>query len=110
MSVFSTAFLTIIFDSYIFSMVVKLTNVTPPHKKGWKKDPGSYHPVSLTLVSGKFMEQIILSASSWHLQVKQGIRPSQRRFRKDTSSLSSLISSYDQVTCQVDEGKAVDAV
>jgi len=40
----------------------------------------------------------------------QGIRPSQHGFIKDRSCLTNLISFYDQVTCLVDEGKAVDVV
>ncbi|GAB0183681.1 mitochondrial enolase superfamily member 1 [Grus japonensis] len=58
----------------------KLVNVTSIYKKGQKEDPGNYRPVSLTLVLGKVMEQIILSAITWH------------------------------VTHLVDEGKAVDVV
>ena len=34
----------------------KLANVMPIFKKGWKDDPGSYRPISLTSVSGKVME------------------------------------------------------
>ena len=44
----------------------RLANVTPIYKKGRKEDPGNYRPVSLTLVLGKVMEQIILSAIIWH--------------------------------------------
>ncbi|GAB0196940.1 hypothetical protein GRJ2_002159300 [Grus japonensis] len=56
------------------------------------------------------MEQIILSAITWHIQDNKVIRPSQHGFTKGRSCLTNLISFYDQVTCLVDEGKAVDVV
>jgi len=40
----------------------------------------------------------------------QGIRPSQHGFKTERSCLTNLISFYDQVTCLVDEGKAVNGV
>lgn len=40
----------------------ELANVMPICKKGQKEDPGNYRPVSLTLLLGKVIEQIILSA------------------------------------------------
>jgi len=43
-----------------------------------------------------------------HVQDNQGIRPSQHGCIKGRSCLTNLISFYDQVTCLVDEGKAVD--
>ncbi|RMC06634.1 hypothetical protein DUI87_16072 [Hirundo rustica rustica] len=88
----------------------KPDNVTPIHKKGAKEDPGNYRPISLTSVPGKIMEQFILSAITQNLQDGQGIRPSQRGFRRGRSCLTNLISFYDQVTRLVDVGKAVDVV
>ncbi|KAK4827998.1 LOW QUALITY PROTEIN: hypothetical protein QYF61_022775 [Mycteria americana] len=88
----------------------RLANVTPIYKKGRKNNKGNYRPVSLTSVPGKVMEQIILTAITWHVQVKQVIRPSQRGFMKGRSCLNNLISFYDKVTRLVDEGKAVGVV
>ncbi|KAK4829712.1 hypothetical protein QYF61_006087 [Mycteria americana] len=56
------------------------------------------------------MEQIILSAITWHVEDNQGIKPSQHGFRKGRSCLMNLISFYDKVTHLMDEGKAVDVV
>jgi len=88
----------------------KIANVTAIYKKGQKEDPGNYRPSSLTLVPGKIMEQFILSALTGHVKDNQGIRPSQHGFMKGRSCLTSLISFYDQLTCLVDEGKAVDVI
>ncbi|TRZ15396.1 hypothetical protein HGM15179_011710 [Zosterops borbonicus] len=88
----------------------KMASVTPIHKKGGKEDPSNYRPVSLTSVPGKIMEQFILSVITQHLQAVQGLRPSQHRFRRGRSCLTNLISLYDQVTCLVEAGRAVDVV
>ncbi|GAB0181455.1 mitochondrial enolase superfamily member 1 [Grus japonensis] len=88
----------------------KLANVMSIHKKSQKEDLGNYRCVSLTLVLGKVMEQIILSAITWHVQDNQVIRPSQHGFMKVRSCLINLISFYDKVTRLVDEGEAVDVV
>jgi len=88
----------------------RITSVTPVYKKGWKEDPRNYRPVSLTSVPGKIMEWFILSALTGHVKNNQGIRPSQHGLMKGRSCLTNLISFCDQVTCLVDEGKAVDVV
>ncbi|KAJ7397776.1 hypothetical protein BTVI_131999 [Pitangus sulphuratus] len=54
------------------------------YKKRWKEDLGNYRPVSLTLVPGKVMEQIILCVIMQHTQDNQGIRPTQHWFVKDS--------------------------
>ncbi|KAK4826994.1 hypothetical protein QYF61_013094 [Mycteria americana] len=65
----------------------RLANVTPIYKKVRKEEPGNYRPVSLTLVLGKIMEEVILSAIMRRVQDNQ-----------------------DKVTCLVDEEEAVDVV
>ncbi|KAK4819966.1 hypothetical protein QYF61_016120 [Mycteria americana] len=85
-------------------------DVTSIFKKRRKEDPGNYRPASLTSVLGKLMEEIILSAITWHVEDNQGIKPSQHGFRKGRSCLTNLISFYDKVTRLMDEGKAVDVV
>ncbi|KAJ7417025.1 RNA-directed DNA polymerase from mobile element jockey-like protein [Pitangus sulphuratus] len=76
----------------------------PIYKKGQKEGPGSYMPVSVTLVLGKVMEQIILNAVMQHLEDNQGLRPRQHRFRKGRFFLINLICFYDQVTHLVGKG------
>lgn len=49
--------------------------MTAIYKEGWKEDLGNYWPVSLTSVLGMLMEEITLSAITWHVQDKQVIRP-----------------------------------
>ncbi|PKU46073.1 rna-directed dna polymerase from mobile element jockey-like [Limosa lapponica baueri] len=91
-------------------MDIRLANVMPIYKKGQKKDPWNYRPASLTLVPGKVMQQIVLSAIPQHIQDNLEIRHSQHGFMKDRSCFTNPISFYHKVTCLVDEGKAVDVV
>lgn len=42
------------------------TNVTPVLKKGKKEDPGNHRLVSLALIPGKVIEQLILQTISRH--------------------------------------------
>ncbi|KAK4823892.1 hypothetical protein QYF61_007957 [Mycteria americana] len=96
-----------------FSIIYQQSWLTGEVPVDWrtakKEDPGNYRPVSLTSVPGKLMEQIILSAITWHVENNQGIKPSQHGFRKGRSCLTNLIF-YNKVACLMDEGKAVDVV
>ncbi|RMB98957.1 hypothetical protein DUI87_24502 [Hirundo rustica rustica] len=74
----------------------KLANVTPIHKKGGKEDPGNYRPVSLTSVPGKIMEQFILSLIMQNLQDGQGLRPSERGFRRGRKALQRDLEQLDE--------------
>ena len=80
-------------------------NVSPVFKKGKKEGP-----VSLTSISGKAMEQLILEAISKHVENKKVVRSTQHRFSKGKSCLTSLIALCDGTTDCTDEKRAVDVV
>lgn len=84
--------------------------MTSVYKKGRKEDPGNYRPVSLILVLGKLMEQIVLSTIPQRFQDKQVSRPSHHEFINARSCLANLIPFEDKVMLSVDKGKAVDVV
>jgi len=86
-------------------------SVTPIFKKGKKEDPGNYRLVSLTSISGKVMEQLILEVIIKQVVGEQKLmRSSQHGFSKGKSCLTNLIAFYDGMTGWVDEGRAVDVV
>jgi len=85
-------------------------SVTPIFKKGKEEDPGNYRLVSLTAITGKVMEQLILEVIIKQVEEKKVIRSSQRGFTKGKSCLTNLITFYDGMTGWVDEGRAVDVV
>lgn len=58
-------------------------------------------------VTGKTMEQIILGATMQHIQENQDIRPSQHGFVKGRPAWPTWSPFFDQITCLVDEGKAL---
>ncbi|GAB0205522.1 hypothetical protein GRJ2_003017800 [Grus japonensis] len=58
-------------------------NVTLVFKKGKKEDPGNYRTVSLTSITGKVMEQLILGVTSKHVEENKVIGDGQHGFTRE---------------------------
>ena len=80
--------------------------VVPVYKKGNKKDPGNYRPVSLTCICSKIMEHIIYSCMFDHLNHFQALRDEQHGFRRHRSCETQLISTvHDLAQCLNQRGQ-----
>ena len=83
-------------------------NVTPIFKKGSKSDPSNYRPISLTSIPCKIMEAILKKNIVKHLDVNELLLTSQHGFRSNRSTTTSLLSFFEDITAEHDEGNNVD--
>ena len=80
--------------------------MVPVYKKGNKKDPGNYRPVSLSYICSKIMEHIIYSCLFDHLNHFQALRDEQHGFRRHRSCETQLISTvHDLAQCLNQRGQ-----
>ena len=84
----------------------KTASVTALFKKGSKKDPLNYRPVSLTCIISKVYEKFVRRHILEHVETK--IHTSQHGFVERKSCLSNLLESVDLVLELLEEGAPVD--
>ena len=90
----------VLLNQETLSDIWKSALVVPVYKKGNKKDPGNYHPVSLTCICSKIMEHIIYSCLFDHLYHFKVLRVEQHGFRQHRSCKTQFISTvYDFALC-----------
>ena len=88
----------------------KEANITPLFKKGSRKKPENYRPVSLTSVVCKLLETLIRDHTVEFLVKHKLINTSQYGFLKARSCLINLLCFLEEITKWVDDGSPVDVV
>ena len=85
----------------------KHAEVVPIFKKGSKKDPNNYRPVSLTSTCCKIMEKLIRDQISDYMEQYQLLSTSEHGFR---SCCTQLLESVHEITDALDNKTPVDIV
>ena len=88
----------------------KHAEVVPIFKKGSKKDPNNYRPVSLTSTCCKIMEKLIRDQISDYMEQYQLLSPSQHGFRSGRSCCTQLLESVHEITDALDNRTPVDII
>ena len=87
-----------------------LVLISPVHKGGSRAEPAQYRPVALTSHIIKVFERVVRRALVTHLEA-QGLLPmDQHGFREQRSTLTQLLSHWDQVLDHLEHGEAVDVI
>ena len=84
--------------------------ISPVHKGGSRGLPGNYRPVALTSHIMKMFERVIRRWLVAHLEENNLLPDGQHGFRAKRSCLTQLLSYWDNILDQMEEGKGVDAV
>jgi hypothetical protein len=88
----------------------KEANITAIFKKGSKKEPANYRPVSLTSHVGKILEKIIKDELVAYLEENKLLYDTQHGFRGRRSCLTNLLGFLEAVADEVDHGRPVDSL
>ena len=88
----------------------KHAKITPIFKKGSRRKPGNYRPISLTSQPCKVLERIVRKHIIEHLEACDLISNNQHGFVRQRSCQTNLLEALEDWTRLVDEGNALDIV
>ena len=88
----------------------KIADVTPIFKKGDKKCPENYRPISLTSVVCKILESLIRDRIEAHLRDCDMLSNKQYGFLKGRSTILQLLKVFDNISEIIDTGVPVDII
>ena len=86
------------------------TGTVVPIKKGSRKEPGNYRPVSLTAIPCKILEAVIRDRLMTHLIDEQLLHNDQHGFRPRRSCTSQLLEVLEDWSRSIECGESVDAL
>ena len=84
--------------------------VTPIYKKGDKRKPNNYRPVSLTSTSCKMMESFIRDVIVDHMDRHELYTDNQYGFRKGRSCNTQLLDVSEDWYKELDSGRSIDCI
>lgn len=88
----------------------KHANVKPLFKKGSKKSPSNYRPVSLTSICCKSMERILRDGIMNHLESNNLLSSNQHGFRSGRSCVTQLLEIIEIWSDLLDQGIPYDCI
>ena len=98
------------FLHFLLKIIWKKANVSAIFKKGEKKNPGKYRPISLTSVPCKLLEKIIRDKIVKHMTDNDLFSKAQHGFIKGKSCVTQLLAFLEDITQAIDNGEDVDVV
>lgn len=91
------------FETGSFPSCLKTAIVTPIFKKGSRKDPNNYRPISVLSVFSKVFEMLIKSRLLNHLSLNNLISKNQYGFLKKRSTTGAVASLIDKVLSSLND-------
>ncbi|MCG8034729.1 MAG: reverse transcriptase family protein [Candidatus Thiodiazotropha taylori] len=88
----------------------KTALVAPVYKKGPKHKPSNYRPISLTCISSKLMEHILVSNIMDHFDTHCLLNPFQHGFRSKHSCETQLIGFTQELFDNLEAGRQTDLI
>ena len=87
-----------------------LVLISPVHKGGSRGVPKNYRPVALTSHVVKVFERVFRIALVRHLEENNLLPEGQHGFRSMRSTLTQLLSYWDTILAELEEGHGVDII
>jgi len=88
----------------------KLGHISPIHKKGNRRTPGNYRPVSLTSVIGKVLESLIRGVLVEHMLSNHLFTDEQHGFVPGRSCMTQLLLVMEEWVDILEEGYPMDVI
>ena len=105
-----TALINMIIRSATFPQCLKVSVVTPIHKKGDPEDPNNNRPISVLPILSKVVERIIKQQLMAHIELNKLLVDVQHGFRPYHSTSTCLLTLQDDIYRNLEEGKMTGIV